>query len=104
MRQLFLFSCVFFLCFGISSTAYCANDWVPYNTYGVPVQVYVPPYPAITYSTQETYIPRPMIWVYEWVPYHTTKTYVTERHGLLCKYRTVVQQPVIEWIYQPVLR
>lgn len=104
MKHLFWYTCVLFLCLGFNNNAYCINDWIPYNSSPLPPQVYVPQYPTLTYSTQETYMARPMIWVYQWVPYYSTKTYITERHGLLCKYRTVIHQPVIEWVYQPVLK
>ncbi len=88
----------------ISSTGYCANDWIPYQVQPSPPQVYVPSVPSVTYYTQETYVPRPLILAYDWVPYYSTKTFVVDRHGLLCKYRTIISQPTIEWVYQPVWR
>lgn len=86
----------------MSNIGYCANDWIPYQAQPSPPQVYVPQIPSVTYSTQETWVARPLILTYDWVPYYTTKTTVMERQGLLCKYRTVISQPSIEWIYQPV--
>lgn len=83
--------------------AYAHNDWVPYYPQPCPPNVYVPTVPVVTYSTQEYWIPKPVI-MYDWVPYYTMKTSVIEKHGFLCKYRTVIQQPVVEWIYQPVWR
>lgn len=100
MKAIFCF--VFFLF--IANTGYCSSDWVPYQTQPSVPQVYVPSIPSVTYSTQEIWIQRPYSISYDWVPYHTVKTIVIERQGLLCKYRTVISQPVIEWIYQPVWR
>ena len=97
-----LFSFVFFFC--ITNIAYCANDWIPYEVRPSVPQIYVPSIPSVTYSTSEIWIQRPHILSYDWVPYHTYKTIVIERQGLLCKYRTTITQPTIEWIYQPVWR
>lgn len=85
------------------NTSYGHNEWIPYSTQLIPPTVYVPFTPVVTYSTQEYWIPKPTI-TYDWVPYYIVRTSVVERHGLLCKYRTVIQQPVIEWVYQPVWR
>lgn len=87
-----------------SNYGYGANDWAPYSTQPCPPNIYVPQVPSVTYSTQEYFIPRPLMLTYDWVPYYTTKTVVIERLGFLCKYRTVLQQPTIEWVYQPVWR
>lgn len=81
--------------------SYGHNDWVPYVAYPNAPTIYTAP--VVTYSTQEYWVPKPVI-SYDWVPYYTTKTIVVERLGFLCKYRTVIQQPTIEWIYQPVWR
>lgn len=86
------------------NSSYANSDWIPYSAPLIPPQIVVPQTPAVTYSTQEYYIPRPLMLTYDWVPYYTTKTVVVERLGFLCKYRTVTQQPVIEWVYQPVWR
>ena len=86
----------------ITNTSYGYNDWMPYNTYPSPPQVYVSSIPTVTYTTNETFVARPAIMTYKWVPYYSTKTIVIERQGLLCKYRTVMSQPTIEWVYQPV--
>lgn len=88
------------------ATSYCYadNDWIAYQYRPVPPVVYVPTYPTVTYSTQETFIVRPVIITHGWVPYYTTKTVVTESRGIFCKYSTVVQQPTIEWVYQPIYR
>lgn len=88
--------------FSACSFCYGSSDWIPCTTIPSPPQVYVSSTPSITYTTQETWIARPMILSYDWVPYYTTRTTVIERNGLLCKYRTLITQPVIEWIYQPV--
>lgn len=84
------------------SNAYAISEWIPYQPKPVPPQVYVPSIPSITYSTQENWITRPITLSYEWVPYYSTQTLVLERQGLLCKYRTVMTQPTIKWVYQPV--
>lgn len=97
-----LFSAIFF--FLITNIGQCANDWIPYQTQPSAPQVYVPDTPSVTYRTQEIWIQKPNVLSYDWVPYYTSKTIVIERQGLLCKYRTVITQPVIEWIYQPVWR
>lgn len=86
----------------LSNYTYAYNEWVPCETLPTPPQVYVPSIPSVTYTTQQVWVTRPMILIYDWVPYYTTKTTVIERQGLLCKHRTVISQPVIEWIYQPV--
>lgn len=85
-----------------TNITYGYNEWIPYYTHPSPPQVYVPQTPSITYSTRETWIAKPLICTYDWVPYYTNKTIVIERQGLLCKYRTVINQPTIEWVYQPV--
>lgn len=81
-----------------------ANDWIPYTVEPSPPLVYVPQIPSVTYSTEQYWFAKPLILSYDWVPYHSYKTIVVERQGLLCKYRTVITQPTIEWIYQPVWR
>lgn len=99
MKMLF-----FVFCFIITTNVgYCANDWVPYCPQPSPPQVYVPFTPSVSYYTTETYmLQRPLILTYDWVPYYVTKTVVLERQGFLCKHRTVINQPTIEWVYQPV--
>lgn len=93
----------FIFCFLLTTNiGNCANDWIPYCVQPSPPQVYVPTVPSISYYTTETYIQRPLILTYEWVPYHSTKTFVIERQGFLCKYRTIISKPTIDWIYQPV--
>ena len=78
------------------------NDWIGYVPTPSPPTVYVPQIPSATYVTQETWVVRPLILTYDWVPYYTTKTILIERQGLICKYRNLINQPTIEWIYQPV--
>lgn len=98
MKTIYSVLILLFLC----NVTYGNNDWIYYTTKPSPPSVYVPSIPSITYSTQETWIAKPLILSYDWVPYYSTKTIIIERQGLLCKYRTVVSQPTIEWIYQPV--
>jgi hypothetical protein len=101
MKTFFFIVC----CMFTANVGNCANDWVPYCQRPSPPQVYVPLTPSVSYYTTETYIlQRPAILTYDWVPYYTTKTIVVERQGLICKYRTTIIQPTIEWIYQPVWR
>lgn len=99
MKKYILILLALFCC----EVSYAHNEWIPYSPQPMPPTVYVPSTPVVTYSTQEYWIPKPTI-TYDWVPYYTLRTSVVERHGLLCKYRTVIQQPVIEWVYQPVWR
>lgn len=98
MKIFYALSCFLVL----TNSGYCSNDWIPYTTHPTPPQVYVPQIPSITYSTQESCLARPLILTYDWVPYYSTKTIVIDRQGLLCKHRTIIQQPTIEWVYQPV--
>lgn len=85
-----------------SSMAKANNEWIPYSVVPSPPVVEVPIMPIVSYSTKDYFVPRPPVLAYDWVPYYTTKTLTVERYGLLCKYRTVIQQPCIEWVYQPV--
>lgn len=99
MKKYLLILMMLFCC----EVSYAHSEWVAYSTQPVPPTVYVPSVPVVTYSTQEYWVSRPVI-SYGWVPYYTVRTSVVERHGLLCKHRTIVQQPVVEWVYQPVWR
>lgn len=96
-----MFCCL--LLFLSQSNIYANNDWIPF-VMPAPVvpTVYVPVVPALTYSTQDFIVQK--TFTYGWVPYYTTKTIVVEHNGLFCKHKTVTQQPVIEWIFQPIYR
>ncbi len=77
----------------ISSNLY-AQEWVAYNQHIQPQ-----PQPQI----QTVYIqPQPVL-VYQWVPYTVQQNIVVEQRYLFCKRQTVVTQPTIQWIYQPVI-
>lgn len=94
---------VIILAITTSNVCYAHNEWIPYyQPAPSPPTVFVPTTPVITYSTPETILPRPLVLTYDWVPYLTTKTIVIEKQGFICKHRSIVSQPVIEWIYQPV--
>ena len=60
--------------------------------------VEVPVVPSVTYSTYA----RPLIIMYDWVPYTVNHLVVTERQGLFCRHRSYHYEPRIEWVYQPV--
>lgn len=86
-----------------SNTAYCHNNhgWIAHNSAPavvVPPVVEVPTVPTQVYTTYA----RPLMMMYDWVPYTVNHLVVTERHGLLCKHRTYHYEPRIEWVYQPV--
>lgn len=85
-------------------TSSAHNDWIPYSPQPIPPQVIVSSVPSVTYSTEISFVPRPYILTYDWVPYYSTRTTVVERVGFMCKYRTVIKEPIIEWVYQPVWR
>lgn len=85
-----------------TNISYGDSNWIPYQPQPLPPQVYVPATPSITYYTPEMYLVRPLILTYDWVPYNSSKTIVLERQGFLCKHRTIINQPIIEWVYQPV--
>lgn len=87
---------------GATNITFGSSDWIPYETHPTPPVVHSPMIPSVTYRTTENWISRPLILTYDWVPYYVNKTIVVERQGFLCKYRTVITQPVVEWIYQPV--
>lgn len=80
------------------------GEWMPYVATPIPPQVQVPLIPSVTYSTEIYVAPRPYVLTYDWVPYQSSKTVVVERYGIFCKHKTIIQQPVIEWVYQPVWR
>jgi hypothetical protein len=101
MRNYFMLVIILFVS-SIMTTANAHNDWIPYTVVPTPPVIEVPMVPSVTYSTRDYFTPRPAILTYDWVPYYSTKTLTVERQGLLCKYRTVIQQPCIEWVYQPV--
>lgn len=97
MKKILLAVLITSLCYNVS---YAHNEWVPYIRQPSPPVVYVPSVPQITYTTPD-YIPiMPRILTYEWVPYYSYRNIVVEKHGLICQYRTVIQQPYIEWVYQ----
>lgn len=87
----------------VTNTCYAHNNhgWIAYNPAPAavaPPVVEVPLVPAQAFTT----FSRPSIIMYDWVPYTVNHLVVTERHGLLCKYRTYHYEPRIEWVYQPV--
>lgn len=85
----------------INNIAY-AGAWVPANPAPVSVVsapvVEVPMIPSVTYSTYA----KPLIIMYDWVPYTVNHLVVTEKQGLFCRHRTYHYEPRVEWIYQPV--
>lgn len=86
----------------VTNCAYGHNEWVaiqtiPQNVYAPPI-IEVPLVPAATFSTYT----RPLPIAYGWVPYTITEPILIERHGLICKYRTIVYNTRIEWVYQPI--
>lgn len=87
-----------------SNIGYSNGVWVPYQTPAVvsPPVVVTPTVPSITYSTYD--YPKPLILMYDWVPYTVNHLVIKERQGLFCRYRTYYYEPRTEWIYQPIYR
>ena len=81
---------------------YSSGVWVPHQPAVVlsPPVVVTPTVPSVTYSTYD--YPKPLILMYDWVPYTVNHLVVRERQGLFCRHRTYHYEPRTEWIYQPV--
>jgi hypothetical protein len=92
----------------VSSENICAsNDWIPYQNTNNHVQLFQPVIeisstPTITYSN--IYIFKPQIITYGWVPYNVMKTTIIEKQGIFFQHKYIIQQPCIEWIYQPIYK
>ena len=87
----------------VPATFSYGSNWVPHVPYIKPVPVTqpvveVPAVPSVTYSTYT----RPLMIMYDWVPYSVNHLVVTERYGLFCRHRTYHYEPRVEWVYQPV--
>jgi len=87
----------------VPATFSYGSNWVPHAPYIKPVPVTqpvieVPVVPSVTYSTYN----RPLMIMYDWVPYSVNHLVVTERQGLFCRHRTYHYEPRVEWVYQPV--
>lgn len=87
-----------------NNVCYSNGVWVPYQPQVVvaPPVVVTPTVPSVTYSTYD--FPKPLILMYDWVPYPVNHWVVREKQGLLCRYRTYQYETRIEWVYQPVYR
>lgn len=104
IKQYYVVFAVFMISTQFFGAAYAHNGWIPSSipyatTYSPPI-IEVPSVPTLVYSTYQ----QPLPISYAWVPYYVNKPLIIERHGLLCKYRVVTYQTVIEWIYQPIYR
>lgn len=68
-----------------------AQDWIPYRENNVIV------------NTQPIYYVQQPLIVYQWISIVVQQNTVVEQHCLFRKVQTIINQPVIQWVYQPVL-
>lgn len=70
-----------------------AQEWIPFQGYRQTTVVQ-------NYPSNPT--PQPVV-IYQWVPVVVNQNTIVEQHCLFRKIQTVTVQPVVQWVYQPVL-
>ena len=83
-------------CLTINSTAN-AQNWIPYQGYQTQTVQVTNTYPVAFYPN-----PQPVV-VHQWTPYIVPQTIVTEHQCWFRRTQKVVTEPVIQWIYTPVV-
>lgn len=76
-----------------TTNIYAQDIWVPFQEYRQ--TTVVQNYPITT-------IPQPVV-VYQWVPVLVNQNTFVEHQCLFRKTQTVTTQPVLQWVYQPVI-
>jgi len=99
-KQKGIFMIKYVLCFILLTTGVCdAQEWISYN----PTNFYPVNQRIITSAStvyQQQYQP---VVIYQWVPVATYQNYVVEKHCFFHRTQIVTTQPVVQWIYQPVV-
>ena len=74
-----------------------AQNWIPYQAYPIQTVQVTTAYPVVIQP-----VPQPIV-VNQWVPFIVPQTTVIEHHCLFRKTQKIVTEPVMQWIYMPVV-
>lgn len=74
-----------------------AQNWIAYQGYQNPTVQIITTYPVVIQP-----VPQPIV-VNQWVPFIVPQTTVIEHHCLFRKTQKIVTEPVMQWIYMPVV-
>lgn len=87
--------CLFMLCIlSVNPKNGFTQEWIPYVNHTII---------TVTEQTQVVYRQPQPVMVYQWIPYIIPQSYVVEKRCLLHKTYHVMNQPTVQWIYQPVV-
>lgn len=86
----FLFCCT-------TNLSVYAQNWIPYQGYQTQTVQVTNTYPVVFYPN-----PQPVV-VHQWTPYIIPQTTVIEHQCWFRRTQKVVTEPVIQWIYTPIV-
>lgn len=86
-----------------TNIGYAETIWIPYNPTNVVITQQIRQ-PVVVEAPQYIIYNKPLVLMYDWVPYHTNRLVITDKRGIIHNYRTYHYEPTIQWIYQPIIR